>query len=242
MSPGGPAVTSRPRYLKIRDKLIDRISRGEWLPGQRIPTEPMIAAQYDVGAGTARQAVGELEKEKLVVRIQGYGTLVYEHTPQNILPRFFGFYDRRHRLITPKSTQPERERGRATPTERTELNLGKKANVIRLNRLRLWKGKPFVMEMITLPEALFPNLWEVGEFPNTLYDFYQKTYRVTVAHAEERLGTAAADRAASKALGVARGAPLLRIERIAYGVDGTPVEWCVRLCHLDNAYYLAGRK
>lgn len=242
MSPGGPAGNSRPRYLKIRDKLIDRISRGEWLPGQRIPTEPMLAAQYDVGAGTARQAVGELEKEMLVVRIQGYGTLVYEHTPKNILPRFFGFYDHRHKLIAPKSSQPQRERGRATPTEREELNLGKKATVIRLNRLRLRKGKPFILEMITLPEALFPDLWEQSEIPNTLYDFYQKEHGVTVARAEERLCAVAADRAANKALGVALGAPLLRIERIAYGVDGAPVEWCVRLCHLDNAYYLAGRK
>jgi len=62
---------------------------------------------------------------------------------------------------------------------------------------------------------------------------------VTIARAQERLRAKPAARFAARHLGVAIGAPLLEIDRIAYSLDGAPVEWRVSLCETKDHYYLA---
>lgn len=241
MDQGGPTGNSRPLYLQIRDQLIERIRSWEWRPGELIPTEPKIAGQYGVGQGTARQAVGELENEKLVVRIQGRGTFVFEHTPKNVRSRFFHFFDAAHNQIVPGSGSATVDVEKANAHERRELDLDRRARVIRISRMRTHRGRPFMIEAISLPQALFPGLADSDEIPDTLYDIYQKSYRLHVVRTEERVTAVAAERGTAKALGVRTGTPLLRVDTIAFALGGVRVELGVRLCHLDKAYYLAHR-
>jgi hypothetical protein len=35
---------------------------------------------------------------------------------------------------------------------------------------------------------------------------------------------------------------MLQVERVAFGVDGTPAEWRVSVCHTDQAHYLSELK
>lgn len=241
MKAGSRRRSDRPQYQDLRDKLIKRILAGDWPPGSAIPSEVAIAEEYGVAQGTARKAIGALAELNLVIRKQGLGTFVFAHTPENIMTRFFGLYEEKHELISPASEQMKVERGAPTPAERSGLDLGGKARVVRIRRVRTHKGKPFIVETISVPESVFPNLSQGHEVPNTLYDFYQKVHRVLVVRAEERLRPVVADRATAKALGLAAGSPLLRIERIAYALDDAPVEWRMRLCHLGEGYYLSHR-
>ena len=111
--------------------------------------------------------------------------------------------------------------------------------MIRITRIRTRNGVPFIRETIALPEALFPGLADAAEVPNTLYDLFQKAYGVLVMRTDDRLSAAAADAETAAALAIAPGTPLLRIGRIAFGLDDKPVEWRVSLCHLPDAHYLA---
>src|SRR5258706_2679685 len=80
-------------YAQVRERLIERIRSGEWKPGQLIANEFEIAAEFGVSQGTARKAIGDLASEGLVVRRQGRGTFVVEHTPAHVLFRFFNLFD-----------------------------------------------------------------------------------------------------------------------------------------------------
>jgi GntR family transcriptional regulator len=72
---------------------------------------------------------------------------------------------------------------------------------------------------------------------------YQASCAVTVVEAEDRLTAVLADRTTAKALKIAAGMPLLRIERIAFDLQGNPVEWRVSRCHLaTDAHFLARLK
>src|SRR5215470_18311744 len=84
---------NRPLYAQVRERLIDRIRSGEWKPGQLIANEFDIAAEFGVSQGTARKAISDLASEGLVVRRQGLGTFVVEHTPAHVLFRFFNLFD-----------------------------------------------------------------------------------------------------------------------------------------------------
>jgi GntR family transcriptional regulator len=229
----------RPLYAHIHAQLVERIRSGQWTPGQRIPSEFAIAEEFEVSQGTARKALEALSADKLVVRKQGRGTFVFEHTPGDILVRFFNFYDDTGEQISPINRSTTRTVGKANRAERKALRLHSNARVIRIDRLRMRGRKPFITESVSLPEATFPSLVDVPEPPDTFYDVFQKAHNVLVMRTDERVRPVAADARAARQLEVPRGTPLLKIERIAFALGDRPVEWRVSLCHLQRAHYLA---
>jgi GntR family transcriptional regulator len=228
-----------PLYAQVRERLIERIRSGEWKPGQLIANEFEIAAEFGVSQGTARKAIGDLASEGLVVRRQGRGTFVVEHTPAHVLFRFFNLFDEAGAAVIPDSRDTKASLAIASSEERKALALDRDARVIRITRIRTRDGAPLMRETIALPEALFPGLADQPEMPNTLYDLFQKAYGVLVTRTDDRLSAVAADAETAAVLGIAPGTPLLRIDRIAFGLDDKPVEWRVSLCHLADAHYLA---
>jgi GntR family transcriptional regulator len=232
----------RPLYAQVRDELIERIRSGVWKPGQLIPNEFEIAAEFGVSQGTARKAIEALASERLVLRRQGRGTFVMEHTPAHVLFRFFNIQDESDNPITPDSIQVRAEVVPANAQECARLGLAAGDKVIRIGRVRTRDGRPFITELIVLPEKLSPGLVELPRIPNTLYDLFQKSYGILMMRTDDRLRAVAADADAAERLGVAPGSPLLCIDRTAYALDDKTIEWRTSLCHLGSGHYIARTK
>jgi len=230
---------ARPLYAQVRERLVERIRSGEWKPGQLIANEFEIAAEFGVSQGTARKAIGDLASEGLVVRRQGRGTFVVEHTPDHVLFRFFNLFDGAGKAVIPDSRDISSALATANEQECGALGLDSGAKVVRITRTRTRDGIPLMRETIALAARLFPGLADRTQMPNTLYDLFQKAYGVLIVRTDDRLSAIAADAETAALLGVAPGAPLLKIDRIAYGLDDTPVEWRVSRCHLEGVHYLA---
>jgi GntR family transcriptional regulator len=227
-----------PLYAQVKARLIQRIQTGDWKPGQLIPNEFALAGELGVSQGTVRKALGEMTAEKLLVRRQGLGTFVQQHTPETMLFRFFHFYDQEGRHIAPETIWAKARTGVAKPVERARLGLEAGVAVVRISRVRGYEGRAFIHEQIVVAQALFPNLAHESVIPNTLYDHFQKAYAVTITGGEEKLDAViAADREAEW-LGVEQGAPLLRLDRLAYSFDQAPIEWRLSLCALGGARYV----
>jgi GntR family transcriptional regulator len=244
-----PAMTSRndgarrPRYVQVREQLVERIQTGAWAPGRPIPSEFDIAKQFGVSQGTVRMAVTALVAEKIVTRQQGLGTFVYEHTREEELERFWCVFDGGRERIDADTRSWRPVPATASRAECRELNLAAGSKVLRARRVRLRDGAPFILERISLPEALFAALAAQEDLPDMLYGVYQGSCAVMVVEVEERLTAVLADRGTGKALGIAAGTPLLRIERLAFALQRRPVEWRVSLFHLAaGAHYLARLK
>ena len=229
----------RPLYAHVYNELAERIRSGRWKAGQLIPNEFEIAREFGVSQGTARKAIGALAEAKFVVRQQGRGTFVYEHTPGDILFRFFNVFDAAGERIIPVSRSTKCLPGKANGAERTALRLATNARVVRVSRIRAHGRRRLITETVVLPDAVFPGLAGLPEIPDTFYDVFQKAYGVLVTHTEERVTATVANAACAEDLGIAAGTALIRIERTAFTMDGRPVEWRVSLCHLKGAYYLA---
>ena len=69
---------AQPKYQQIADQLRAQIGAGALAPGQRLPSEPDLAAQYDASRNTVRLAIALLTNQGLVVSRQGLGTFVHE--------------------------------------------------------------------------------------------------------------------------------------------------------------------
>ena len=73
---GGRGAAFSPLYRQIKELLVQSLDRGEWKPGELIPSEIDLAARFQVSQGTVRKAVDELAAEHLLLRRQGKGTFV----------------------------------------------------------------------------------------------------------------------------------------------------------------------
>src|SRR5215472_4978015 len=71
---------AQPKYQEIADRLREQISTGTLEPGQRLPSEPDLAAENDASRNTVRLAIALLINQGLVVSRQGLGTFVVEPT------------------------------------------------------------------------------------------------------------------------------------------------------------------
>jgi GntR family transcriptional regulator len=232
------ALEFRPLYRQVKKVLTARIAEGVWQPGAMLPSELEIAADLGVSYGTIRKALDEMSAENLVVRQQGRGTFVALHDEARILFQFFKLSpdtgERSYpdsRVLGVKVTGCSLEAARA-------LDLRKSANVVVVDRVRTLAGNTCIVERITLPRAMFPRI-EKRVLPNNLYELYRSSYGVTIVRATERLKAVAAGRVEAEHLGVQVGAPLLSIDRVAFGIDGRPAEWRVSVCHTADVHYLS---
>ncbi|SBV99606.1 Transcriptional regulator, GntR family [uncultured Alphaproteobacteria bacterium] len=222
-----PQDVRLPLYHRLRDEMLERITHGEWRPDQAIPTEAELARAYGVAVGTVRKAVEMLVAEGLLERNQGRGTFVRRPSFDNSLFRFFRLLSSGGQRVVPDGKVLARTLAAPPPPVAAALGLGRQAQAIRLDRLRLIAGAVVLVEEIWLPRAPFAGLLDVelGEFGNLLYPFYEARCGQAVASARETLTVDAADAATARALGIAEGRPVVVIERLALGYDRRPLEW-----------------
>ena len=73
--------SGRPVYKQIADRLRSAISDGVYKPGDLLPSEHELVAEYGVARGTARQAIMLLRNEGLIDAVHGLGCFVREPEP-----------------------------------------------------------------------------------------------------------------------------------------------------------------
>lgn len=69
------------KFRRLATQLRAEIRSGVWASGAKLPTEQELSHTREVSLTTVRRAVDELVEEGLVIRRQGAGTFVAEHTP-----------------------------------------------------------------------------------------------------------------------------------------------------------------
>lgn len=99
------AESAGPKYIQIAEMLLARIERGEWKPGELLPSESELADLVPASLGTIQKALNHLAGRGIVVREQGKGTFViWARTPERHL-RHFRFLREDGRTLLPAYTR-----------------------------------------------------------------------------------------------------------------------------------------
>lgn len=227
----------RPLYQRVRERLIARMAEGGWAPGESLPSEHRLAGEYGVSQGTIRKALDSLADENLIVRRQGLGTFVAIPGEGRLLFQFYSLRREDGAKVLPASEMRSIRRLAASEKARERLQLRPRAQVWEMQRSRRVDGRTMTVETLILPAAKFPDIDKLPELPNNVYMLYATHYRQTVGRAEERLTAIAASAADAEVLGCSPGTPLLLIDRVAFGLDGAPIEWRLSRCLTDVVHY-----
>lgn len=215
------------RYQEIEQWLRDRVLTGR--PGDGLPSEAELAAQFGVSRMTARQAVQNLAVEGLVNRRRGSGTFI---APQPIHrhsgPLMSFTADMRRRGMTASSRLLTAELRTPTQLDAEALRIGEDHRVVAISRLRLADGSPMAIEHTALPSHCAPVLaadLEHGSLHEALRELGRRP-------TEARSWISARQSTAEEAtlVEIAARAPLLVERRIISDQNGEPIE------HTETAY------
>lgn len=240
LSPLSEASPDAPLYEQVKHALLRALMRGEWTQGGAIPPEKQLAERFGVSIGTLRKAVDDLAAENILVRRQGRGTYVAEHSRNAHFFKFFRIVRQDGHKSYPVTTLQRFGRVRASAQVREKLGLASGAYVFEFSNVLALNGDVVQVDDISLPEARFAGLTErqLRERVSTLYSFYQEFFGVNVIATDERLRCCLADAQHAAWLGIAEGASLLEVRRIAYSYSHQPVEWRVSRVNTENYEYL----
>ena len=156
----------------------------------------------------------------------------------------------RHRFLRVIADGGEREpvesrliecrRGKAPVLVGKALGLKAGSATVCVKRLLIFSGRPIIFDEIILPEPMFKglNAEKISAYKSSYYNLYESQYGVRMIRAEERLKAVFADPETAELLQVKTGAPLLRVDRIAYTYDDRPVEWRRGYCNTDKHCYV----
>lgn len=91
-----------PAYYQLAKIYEEKICNGELSPGEALPPEHNIAAQYEISRMTVRQAIAELTGSGLVYTQKGKGTFVARPELDNVIFELGDF----HREIRARGVKP----------------------------------------------------------------------------------------------------------------------------------------
>lgn len=235
-SASGAAEARRiPHYLRAKAEMAARIARGDYTPGQMLPSEFALAAEFSVSQGTMRKALDLLTAEGRLTRRQGKGTFVSTPRvgagldnalpPRMFSPEFFPLVaDDGLGVVQPVSEIRWLAQSSATTEEAAALGVPPDAPVYRLARLRRLAGASVISETVTLLRAAFEGFDKAAPGEDLFAD-YAARFGISVARVSERMKAVPAGMEEAEVLDVKPGTPLLCIWRIARDGAGRAVEF-----------------
>ena len=236
--PTREGTVATPKYQTIHDALLAII---DGLPaGSPMPTERELCQTYAVSRATIRQALGQLEIEQRIFRRQGKGTFVARAKIEQRLELMSHTEGMRASGLSPSSKLIDVRRVAAGSDVGARLSLSPKAEVLRIERLRLADGEPIAIEVVFLSAARFDGISSVLSDSASLYQLLSSNYGVELASAEETIEAVVAEGREAGLLRCAPGVPLLMLSRRTLDTTGQPVEFVRSLYRGDRYRFQTG--
>ncbi|MEU8550515.1 GntR family transcriptional regulator [Streptomyces roseoverticillatus] len=239
--------TKRPKYQRIADDLRAAIESGEYGPGDRLPGESALAAQYEVATLTARQALKILRTEGLVETRKGAGARVAAFRPirRRGIPRLGRAHWGSGKAIweadddrAPDVDQAIVTQGVVPPQHIAHvLGLGADDLVCVRSRRYVVEGRPVMLAASYLPQALVEGsaIAEANPGPGGIYArLADLGYAPTHFREEIRVRTPSGEEATRLSIPADRA--VIKLARTAFDAEGRAVE--VNEMTMDSAVYV----
>lgn len=213
-------------WRRIADVLRREIAAGAHPPGQRIPSEAVLAERFGVNRHTVRQAIAALAQDGLVKAERGRGTIVTSRP----IDYPIGARTRFSEIVSGQARAPS---GRLVSASETEadvevaaaLALPRGARVLRLDTLSAADGVPLNVATSWFPADRLPGFVahyaETGSITKALRRCGISDYR----RRETRVTARIADPEDALALHLPPGSALLATESVNTDPDGKPIQF-----------------
>lgn len=229
---------AQPRWHQVMTALSDRIADGTHPPGERLPVESELAAQFAVNRLTVRQALAELARAGTIRTVHGRGSYVAER------PYRFAL-----RATTPSIVAQMREVDRTVTQHLVDHAVVPRSDlpdppalpgeeVLRLDTVMSVDGEAWSRDTTWLPADRFAGVPAVWTPQTSLTGLLLGAYGVRLRRSWRRHSAEPASPRDAAALDVALGAPLLVLTGANTDEHGGPLSQVHRRTRGDRIEYV----
>lgn len=230
--------SSLPLYYQLKEFITKKIESGEYVRGEKIPSELEFCQELDLSRPTVRQAVAELVTEGKLQIIKGKGTFVTSKVKSIDIPDFgystFSFFSQKRAdkseiidkgLLFSEISDDIREMFKDPSLLRD--------GVYYVDRLLGYEEIPYAYIRTFIPACLFPNLLEDIENEKSMVDITANKYAYIPVKGKCSIEVSPVDNEAMPLLDIARGTSVISIRSISLSRSGAVCETVVAQLRSD---------
>ena len=225
-------------YQSVSQRLHDELGRiiANTAPGERLPSEPMLAQRLHVSRATLREAMRTFETQGVIRRRQGSGTYVSHpsgviDSGLEVLESIEKLADRIGLPATLGSWKVDHRP--ADDQEAHALNLAQGDPVIDIARVIHVEERPVAFLIDILPDDLISTDELTTGFTGSVLDYLIQRGTPALHSSRTEINAVTATSQVARALGIQRGDVLLRFIAYLYAADGRIVDY-------SFSYFLPG--
>lgn len=218
-----------PVYQQITNDIILRITQGEWVIGDKLPSENDLSDEYDASRVTVRQALAKLEADGLIDKQRGRGAFLKANPHRTVQELYLPQIGIHHTSSNKSEHAKISVVTQANPQVYSYLELEPGTPLIYLERTFTRKRRAVGLNRAWFPMHLLPDMEKDGLVDNSVTTTLQKRYGISFDSVENYIESVMLDAATAQQLETVSPSPGLKITSI-YTIDGgIPIEYAITI-------------
>jgi len=239
-SPGRRENRIVPLYHQVEQVIRHRISTRQYASGAQIPSEHELGRELKVSRVTIREALRELVRENLLVKVQGKGTFVAPELPKVLQPiKYNGFLEDLYQRVQQLEVMNV-DMGRVPVPDkvRTTLHLPDSTKeIVQIKRCRAVKGEPFSFTINYLPVEIGSRVDPAVLKTVPLNTVLERDLRIPILRAEETDEAAPANPEVAGQLAIPVLYPVMHVTRVMFTEKERAFEVVETFYRADKYHY-----
>jgi GntR family transcriptional regulator len=216
----------KPLRHQVRDWVLEILAKGNYQPGDQIPTEQQLVNMLDVSRATLREGLQLLEQERIIRTKHGSGRYLVS-TPREIavdVARLNSVTEllRMHGLRT-RSVTLSLDNKAPNPTIAGYLNLTADQHVLSLERIRYAEDIAVIYSVDIFPVALLTYDWKPADFDGSLFELLEQRCGVHVGMSRSNIRAVTMKPGLAERINTDSCTPWILFEQVHYNVSGEPI-------------------
>lgn len=234
-----PYFNPYPKYLQVRRILLSRIAR-RMKPGDQLPTEHELCAEFEVSRETVRAALAALEQDGIIERTRGRGTFIARVPTERAETRLTGLAEDFSALkLDTVARVLQAGMAPAPPSVTAVLGLPQAASLFLLTRVRSFEAAPLAYYEAYMPPAIGQKVAGHDLTRTSVRRVIGEVLRIACWEESQTIEAKAAPAEMAGLLEIPPGAPLLCLSRLYLSAGRALVVYFRSFYRADRYYYTA---
>lgn len=239
-----PAKKPKPLYLQVEEHVLNLISGPDYAPGDRVPSERMLAEQLGINRMTVRKAIDRLVDRHVLERNGTSGTRL--PLPQIARPLDVRASLGITRIIREGGGKPGNRLlhfgdARATESIAARLEIPVDSELVMVRRLLTVNELPFCVETTYLPAARFPDLIAEDLIAGqSLYAVLSAKFGIKPAATDREISVGSPTDIEARMLQLDKGEVSFVLRLVARDRSGKPFEYTKSANHPHRVVFRTG--
>lgn len=223
-----------PLYYQLKDSILESIKKEEFIVGEKLPSERELAEYHNISRMTVKKAVDILVNNDYLIRKQGRGTFVSNYKESYSISPLLSFTKEMEKKDLDYKSKILDFSKITDQKIAKKFNFKTKTQFFKIERLRLIKNKPFLLENTYLSTKRFANLKKEDLKNNSLFKLIKNKYNIKLNNAEAEIEAVILNNLVAKKMKVKEGMLGLYFEQISKDENDEVIEFTSAYYRNDN--------